>query len=65
MTLLDAQNKPTAGDAADEPAMPERLAIERAAYEHCITTGEAAIGRAAFSARRAPGEAPPWGPRRL
>ena len=43
----------------------ERLAIERAAYEHCITTGEAAIGRAAFSARRAPGEAPPWGPRRL
>jgi len=43
----------------------ERLAIERAAYEHCIDTGEAAIGRAAFSARRAPGEAPPWGPRRL
>ena len=45
----------------------ERLAIERAAYEQCIDTGEAAIGRAAFSARRASGEAetPPWGPRRL
>jgi enoyl-CoA hydratase/carnithine racemase len=43
----------------------ERLAIERSAYEHCVDTGEAAVGRAAFSARRAPGEAPPWGPRRL
>ncbi len=47
----------------------ERLAIERAAYEQCIDTGEAAIGRAAFSAKRAAGEgtsdAPPWGPRRL
>ena len=47
----------------------ERLAIERAAYEQCIDTGEAAIGRAAFSARRASGdtpvEPPPWGPRRL
>ena len=49
----------------------ERLALERAAYEQCIDTGEAAIGRAAFSARRAsgdtPGEPPPpqWGPRRL
>jgi len=46
----------------------ERLAIERAAYEQCIDTGEAALGRAAFSARRASGdtpEPPPWGPRRL
>ncbi|MBL8974825.1 MAG: enoyl-CoA hydratase/isomerase family protein [Myxococcales bacterium] len=31
----------------------ERLAIERAAYELCVDSGEAAIGRAAFSARRA------------
>lgn len=40
-----------------------RLAVEAAAYDHCITTGEAAIGRAAFSAGRA--DSPPaWGPRR-
>ena len=46
----------------------QRLAIERDAYELCVDTGEAAIGRAAFSARRAPGESPvppPWGARRL
>ena len=46
----------------------ERLAIERAAYEQCIDSGEAAIGRAAFGAKRASGEgaseSPPWGPRR-
>lgn len=41
----------------------ERLALERRAYEHCVDTGEAAIGRANFSAIRA-GETPPWGPRR-
>ena len=41
----------------------ERLHIEAAAYERCIDTGEAAIGRASFSAIRA-GETPPWGPRR-
>lgn len=41
----------------------ERLCIEAAAYERCIDTGEAAIGRAAFSAIRA-GEVPAWGPRR-
>jgi enoyl-CoA hydratase/carnithine racemase len=49
----------------------ERLALERDAYELCVDTGEAAIGRAAFSARRAPSEQPsepahpPWGARRL
>ena len=46
----------------------QRLAIERDAYELCVDTGEAAIGRASFSARRAPGESPapaPWGARRL
>lgn len=41
----------------------ERLKLEAAAYERCIDTGQAAIGRAAFSAIRA-GETPPWGPRR-
>ena len=41
-----------------------RLALERAAYEHCVDTGEAAIGRASFGAIRA-GETPPWGPRRV
>lgn len=41
----------------------ERLQIEAAAYERCIDTGEAAIGRSSFSAIRA-GETPPWGPRR-
>ncbi len=51
---------------------PQRLAIEAAAYDHCVATGEAAIGRAAFSAGRAdPGKpttsrpsGPAWGPRR-
>jgi enoyl-CoA hydratase/carnithine racemase len=42
---------------------PERLAVEAAAYDHCVTTGEAAIGRAAFSAGRAETR-PAWGPRR-
>ena len=41
----------------------QRLAIEAAAYDHCVATGEAAIGRAAFSAGRADGP-PAWGPRR-
>ena len=41
-----------------------RLEIERRAYERCVDTGEAAIGRAAFDAVRA-GRAPAWGPRIL
>lgn len=41
----------------------ERLSIEATAYERCIDTGQAAIGRTSFSAIRA-GEIPPWGPRR-
>lgn len=40
----------------------ERLHIESAAYERCVETGQAAIGRASFGAIRA-GETPPWGPR--
>jgi len=50
--LLDALGRPAA----------QRLEIEAAAYEHCVDTGQAAIGRAAFSAIRA-GETPAWGPR--
>ncbi|MCY1056399.1 enoyl-CoA hydratase/isomerase family protein [Nannocystis sp. SCPEA4] len=49
--------------AATGHAEAERLCIEAAAYERCIDTGQAAIGRASFSAIRA-GEVPPWGPRR-
>lgn len=41
----------------------QRLDIEAAAYDHCVATGEAAIGRAAFSAGRADNR-PEWGPRR-
>jgi enoyl-CoA hydratase/carnithine racemase len=52
--LLDAQGRREA----------ERLEIEAAAYERCVDSGEAAIGRANFAAIRA-GEAPPWGPRVL
>lgn len=35
--------------------------IEARAYEHCVATGEAAIGRANFAAITA-GEGAPWGP---
>lgn len=41
----------------------ERLAIEARAYAHCVDTGEAAKGRAAFAAVR-DGKPPQWGPRR-
>lgn len=40
-----------------------RTELEADAYEHCVETGEAAIGRAHFAARRE--GRPPWGPRRL
>lgn len=39
-----------------------RRGLEAAAYAHCVRSGEAAIGRANFTAIRA-GETPPWGPR--
>lgn len=42
----------------------ERLAIEAAAYERCVDSGEAALGRQNFAAIVA-GEAPAWGPRKL
>lgn len=37
-----------------------RAELEAEAYEHCVDTGEAAIGRARFGGK----EALPWGPRR-
>ena len=40
-----------------------RLALEADAYELCVSSGEAAVGRAHFSAILK-GETPPWGPRR-
>lgn len=49
--LLDAHGRPEA----------DRLEIEALAYEHCVASGEAAIGRAAFAQIRA-GERPDWGP---
>ena len=39
----------------------ERTEIEARAYEHCVQTGEAAIGRANFKAILG-GEAVQWGP---
>lgn len=39
-----------------------RTEAEARAYEHCVHTGEAAVGRAHFDAIRA-SKRPPWGPR--
>jgi enoyl-CoA hydratase/carnithine racemase len=41
----------------------ERQEIEALAYERCVDTGQAAIGRASYGAIRT-GERPDWGPRR-
>lgn len=50
--LLDGLGRPEA----------KRLELEERAYERCVETGEAAIGRGAFAEIRA-GETPKWGPR--
>ena len=39
---------------------PERIDLEEAAYERCVDTGEAAIGRASFAEIR-DGKTPAWG----
>jgi enoyl-CoA hydratase/carnithine racemase len=64
------QRSPTAVAAfkralLDGLGQPEavRLDLERRAYEHTVDTGEAAIGRASFTAIR-DGNTPDWGPRR-
>ena len=46
--------------AMGEPE-PTRRAIEAVAYERCLESGDAAIGRAYFAEIRR-GERPPWGP---
>ena len=38
----------------------ERVELEAQAYEHCLDSGEAAIGRENFANIRS-GETPPWG----
>lgn len=66
-----ARNSPTAVaafkravlDAVGQPA-EWRREREARAYERCVDTGEAAIGRANFDAILA-GKAPAWGPRRV
>lgn len=47
-------------DAVGQPAVA-RSEQEARAYEHCVDTGQAAIGRASFKAIRG-GERPEWGP---
>jgi enoyl-CoA hydratase/carnithine racemase len=49
-------------EAVGQPS-GERTEGEAVAYERCVDTGQAAIGREHFSAIRK-GEVPPWGPRR-
>lgn len=64
-------NSPTAV-AAFKRAMLEglgkpehaRLEAERLAYEHCVDTGQAAVGRNSFAEIRA-GRSPKWGDRQL
>jgi len=42
-------------------SMPERQSVEAAAYEHCVDSGEASVGRANFDAILK-GQPAPWGP---
>ena len=70
LAVLVARRSPTAVAAYKQALLDglgagedERLALERAAYELTVETGEAAIGRASFADIRA-GVAPSWGPRR-
>jgi len=63
-----ARNSPTAVVAFKQAVLAglgarprNRKALEARAYEHCLDSGEAAIGRENFAAIRA-GEPVPWGP---
>ncbi len=47
--------------AAEGLLREQRVAVEAAAYEHCVDSGDAAVGRANFAAITE-GRAPPWGP---
>jgi len=62
-----AKNSPTAVAAFKQACLSavgrppdDRLEIEARAYEHCLDSGEAAIGRKHFGEIRA-GHVPPWG----
>ena len=66
-----ARNSPTAVAAFKRAAQAavgfsdaDRVALEAKAYEHCLDSGEAAIGRSHFANIRA-GETVPWGPLEL
>lgn len=70
LAALVARKSPTAIAAFKAAALggvglrpADREHLEAKAYEHCLDSGEAAIGRDNFSAIRK-GETPPWGPRR-
>ena len=70
LAALVAKKSPTAIAAFKAAALgcvglppAERQELEARAYEHCLDSGEAAIGRENFAAIRK-GEAPPWGPRK-
>ena len=59
-----ATRSPTANAAFKKAIREARFGAsgsEATAYEHCVTSGEAAIGRASFAAIRT-GEVPAWGP---
>jgi enoyl-CoA hydratase/carnithine racemase len=63
-----SRNSPTAVAAFKRTALAavgrsesERVELEAQAYEHCLDSGEAAIGRSHFANIRA-GETVPWGP---
>lgn len=67
---LVARRSPTSVAAFKEAALAsvgrdpaERQALEACAYEHCVDSGEAAIGRAGFDAILK-GTTPTWGPLR-
>ncbi len=68
LAALVARRSPTAVAAYKAAAIAglgrsedERRAAEASAYEHCVDSGEAAVGRASFSGILA-GETPAWGP---
>jgi len=67
LTARVARNSPTAVAAFKRAVLAsvgrsrvDRTELEARAYEHCVATGEAAIGRQSFARIRA-GEVPAWG----
>ena len=71
LAALVAKKSPTAIAAFKAAALgsvglgpDQRMELEARAYEHCLDSGEAAIGREHFANIRQ-GEPVPWGPRKL